>query len=77
MIGLLINRKEMMEMQYLIKRELDEILYDLKDERIDHVVKNAMEERYTILFNLYRRVAPTNECINYIRTTKKYKKGVD
>ena len=39
MIGLLINEKEIKEIEYLIKREMDEILFDLKDERIDHIVK--------------------------------------
>lgn len=75
MIGLLINGKEMKELHYLLKRELDEILFDLKDERIDHIVKRAMEERYSILFNLFKRVAPSNECINYMRSLKNIKKG--
>ncbi|MBS4193319.1 hypothetical protein KHA94_24865 [Bacillus sp. FJAT-49705] len=67
MIGLLINDMEQKEMQYLIKREMDEILFDLKDERIDHIVKRAMEERYKILFSLFKRVASPNECLKYMR----------
>ncbi|WP_370221908.1 hypothetical protein [Cytobacillus sp.] len=51
MIGMLLNQKELKEMEYLIKREMDEILFDLKDDRIDHIVKRAMEERYKILFS--------------------------
>jgi hypothetical protein len=66
-IGLLINQKEMKELEYLIKREMEEILFDFQDPRIDHVVKRAMEERYKILFNLYKRVAPSAECIKYIK----------
>lgn len=69
MLGMLINEKEVKEIQYLIKRELDEILFDLEDERIDHIVKRAMEERYKILFALFKRVAPRNECLSYIRTS--------
>ncbi|MDQ0156953.1 hypothetical protein J2S07_003278 [Robertmurraya andreesenii] len=68
-LGMLINDKEVKEIQYLIKREMDEILFDLEDERIDHIVKRAMEERYKILFTLFKRVAPTNECLRYIRTS--------
>lgn len=69
MLGMLVNEKEVKEIQYLIKRELDEILFDLEDERIDHIVKRAMEERYKILFALFTRVAPSNECMSYIRTS--------
>jgi len=65
MIGMLINEKEVKEMQYLIKREMDEILFDLQDDRIDHIVKKAMEERYKILFSLFKRVAEPKECLMY------------
>jgi hypothetical protein len=76
MIGMLVNEKEVKEIQYLIKREMDEILFDLKDERIDHIVKRAMEERYKILFTLFKRVASPNECLRYIRKqNKKANKG--
>jgi hypothetical protein len=68
MLGFLINDKEKREMEYIVKRELDEILFDLQDGRIDAIVKRAMEERYKILFNLFKRVAPSKECIKYTRT---------
>ena len=77
MFGLLINEKEVKEMEYLIKREMDEILFDLKDDRIDHVVKRAMEERYKILFTLFRRVASPNECLKYMRRDNKTEEGID
>ncbi|MCM3570114.1 hypothetical protein [Neobacillus mesonae] len=71
MFGLIINEKEIKEMEYLLKREMDEILFDLGDDRIDHIVKRAMEERYQVLFALFKRVAAPNECIKYIRNGKK------
>ena len=74
MFGLLINEKEVKEMEYLIKREMDEILFDLKDDRIDHIVKRAMEERYKILFTLFKRVASPNECLKYMRSDNKSRK---
>jgi hypothetical protein len=74
MFGLLINEKEVKEMEYLIKREMDEILFDLRDDRIDHIVKRAMEERYKILFTLFKRVASPNECFKYMRRGKKDRK---
>ena len=76
MFGLLINDKEVKEMEYLIKREMDEILFDLRDDRIDHIVKRAMEERYKVLFTLFRRVASPNDCLKYMGEEKKTgKKG--
>jgi hypothetical protein len=71
MIGFLLSEKEIKEMDYLIKREMDEILFDLTDDRIDHVAKRAMEERYKILFSLFRRIAPPCDCLRYMRKEKK------
>ncbi|PWW19338.1 hypothetical protein DFO73_12183 [Cytobacillus oceanisediminis] len=68
MIGMLLNQKEVKEMEYLIKREMDEILFDLKDDRIDHIVKGAMEERYKILFSLFQRIASSSDCLKYMRS---------
>jgi hypothetical protein len=73
--GLIIHEKEKLEIQYLLKREMDEILHDLEDSRIDHIVKRAMKERYKILFSLFTRVAPHNECVNYIIPSKAKKES--
>ncbi|UII56116.1 hypothetical protein LS684_00935 [Cytobacillus spongiae] len=75
MLGMLINEREMKEIQYLIKREMDEILFDMGDERIDHIVKRAMNERYGILFNLFKRVATPNECLKYMKLKHPKEKG--
>lgn len=66
MLGLLINEMEHKEIEYLLRRELEELLLDLEDPRIDHLVKRAMKERYQGLFQLFRRVASEQECIKYI-----------
>ncbi|SET85316.1 hypothetical protein SAMN05216389_1412 [Oceanobacillus limi] len=66
MLGLMINDIEQKEMEYLVKRELDELLMDLDDHRIDHMVKRAMRERYKILFQILRRVSSEKECMKYI-----------
>jgi hypothetical protein len=70
LLGFLINERERQEIEYLLKREMDEILFDLKDSRIDHIVKRAMDERYKILFTLFKRVASKKECLKYMKTTK-------
>ena len=55
---------------------MDEILYDLRDERINYRVKKEMEERYKHLFTLFKRVAPPIECMKYMLTHQKsLKKG--
>ncbi len=66
MLGLLINDMEQKEIEYVLKRELEELLMDLEDQRIDHLVKRAMRERYKILFQLFRRVANEQECMKYV-----------
>ncbi|WP_188456413.1 hypothetical protein [Virgibacillus oceani] len=66
MLGLLINDMEQKEMEYLLRRELEELLMDLEDHRIDHMVKRAMRERYRTLFQLFRRVADEKECLKYM-----------
>ncbi|AZV61767.1 hypothetical protein QRD90_00930 [Peribacillus frigoritolerans] len=67
MLGLLINDKEKMELEYLLKREMDEILFDLQDDRIDHIVKRAINEKYNILFRLFKRVSTEEEILMYIK----------
>jgi len=73
MLGLLINEEEHKEMKYLVKRELEELLFDLGDSRIDQVVKEAMEERYQTLFQLLRRIGTEKECMVYIPKHSKHK----
>ncbi|MFG6117248.1 hypothetical protein ACGTN9_19015 [Halobacillus sp. MO56] len=72
MLGLLINELEREEIEYLIKREMDELLFDLDDHRIDHMVKRAMQERYELLFELFKRIASHSECLKYMPRKKKH-----
>ena len=74
MIGILINEKEQLEMIYVIKRELDEILFDLGDERIAYVLKKSMLQRFDILISLLQRVSKESEWRNYIIELNNYKK---
>ena len=47
----------------------------LEDERIDHVVKSSRWRKViNILFTLFKRVAPPNECLKYILTKQKDKR---
>lgn len=70
MLGFLFNTKEVQELEYLLKRELEEMLLDFSDKRIDYLVKRAMEERYSILFRMYARIVSPNELSKYVRRKK-------
>jgi hypothetical protein len=74
MLGLLINEKEMKEIEYILKREMEEILFDIGDYRIDYIVRHTMEERYKILFQLLIRIATPSECTKYILKQEKKNK---
>jgi hypothetical protein len=67
LLGFLFNAKEVQELEYLLKRELEEMLLDFGDKRIDYLVKRAMEERYSIIFRMYARIASPNELSKYVR----------
>lgn len=70
MLAFIVNKREMKELEYLLKREMEEILLDLNDSRIDQIVKNAMEDRYQVLFNFFKRFASERDCSKYVRTKK-------
>lgn len=70
MMGLLISSKECLELEYLIRRELEEMLLDLEDSRLDGLVRVAIEERYQIIFRLYSRVAPPRDMVRYVRNKR-------
>jgi hypothetical protein len=67
MLGFMMNGKEAQELEYLLKKELEELLLDLGDYRIDGLVRRAMEERYKIVFKMYGRFVSPKELSKYIR----------
>ncbi|KHF38985.1 hypothetical protein [Halalkalibacter okhensis] len=66
MLGVILNEKEVQEVEYMLKREMEELLLDLSDPRIDEVVKRAMEEKYQIVFKIYKRFVPPKETMKYV-----------
>ncbi|GGM43379.1 hypothetical protein GCM10011351_31700 [Paraliobacillus quinghaiensis] len=74
MLGMLIDEMEQKEIEYLIKRELDELLFDLQDNHLDKMVKIAISDRYKVLFQLFRRVANQQEVIKYMPKNIKWNK---
>lgn len=72
MLGVIMNDKEQEEIQYLLKREMEEIMFDLGDHRMNQNLKMAMEERYDVLFQIFRRFAAKEECVQYMPRRKKH-----
>ncbi|GAF14888.1 hypothetical protein JCM19046_3332 [Bacillus sp. JCM 19046] len=74
MLGLLLSEIEIKEVEYIVKRELEELLLDLTDERIDGVVKKVMIEKYDIIYNIYKKVAPPNQHAQYAMSLNDFAK---
>ncbi|TSJ60757.1 hypothetical protein FPQ10_12680 [Allobacillus sp. SKP2-8] len=65
MLGLLINEKEQKELEYLLKKEMDELLFEVTCDDFNAEIKNSIKKRYITLFNVYKRFANQNELVNY------------
>lgn len=77
MLGLIIDEKEKLELIYVIKRELEEILFDLEDERISNVLKKSMLERFNILISMLQRITVEKDWRYYCIEINNFKKSVD
>ena len=65
MLGILFDDKECKELNYLLRKELDEMLYDLRDGRMDGHIKQAIKSRYKIVFRMYAKLATPKELSKY------------
>lgn len=71
MLGAVFLDKEAVEMIFILKKEMEELLLDLEDERIEGIVKRSMEERYKIVFGLFQHFASPSDCGRYARSFSK------
>ena len=65
MIGMLFNDKECRELDYVLRKELDEMLLDLNDKRMDGDIRRAIASRYRVVFRMYARIASPKELSRY------------
>lgn len=72
MLGILFNDKECRELDYVLRKELDEMLLDLNDSRLDGEIKGAITRRYKIIFRMYARIASPKELSRYALKAKTY-----
>ncbi|MFD2672430.1 hypothetical protein [Marinicrinis sediminis] len=66
MLGILFNDKECKELNYLLRKELDEMLYDLRDHRLEKGMKINISSRYKVVFRMYARLATPKELSKYV-----------
>ncbi|MEF3303325.1 hypothetical protein [Paenibacillus sp. GYB003] len=67
MLGFLFNQRECKELGYVLRKELDEMLFDLKDHRLETEVRKAIESRYKVVFRMYARLASPKDLSRYAR----------
>lgn len=73
MLGILLNHDECRELNYLLRKELDEMLLDLKDDRLENHIREAIGARYRTIFRMYARVASSRELSKYAVQTDRFK----
>lgn len=67
MLGAMFNDKECRELNYILRKELDELNLDLNDTRLDQNIKNAIVGRYKAIFGIYARFATKDELVKYAK----------
>lgn len=67
MLGFLFSERECRELDYVLRKELDEMLFDLNDKLIEAELKSAIEARYKVIFRMYARLASPKEISKYAR----------
>lgn len=70
MLGILFNERECRELDYVLRKELDEMLMDLRDTRIESDMKTAIESRYKVIFRMYARLASPKDLSRYALNRK-------
>ncbi|EPY06987.1 hypothetical protein AZ66_30010 [Paenibacillus sp. E194] len=67
MLGFLFNERECKELSYMLRKELDEMLFDLSDKRLEAEIRDAISKRYRTVFRMYARIASPKELSKYAR----------
>lgn len=74
MIGFLFNERECRELDYVLRKELDEMLFDLNDKRMENDMKEAIENRYRVIFRMYARLASPKDITKYARNRSQHER---
>ena len=73
MLGFLLSDREVIELELLIKRELEEVGYNERQKDHHPIVQRALEERYSLLMEVLIRITPKsvdNRCLKQPKIRK-------
>lgn len=73
MLGMLFNERECKEFDYVLRKELDELILDMSDERLDGDIRKSIVKRYKIIFRMYARIASPKQLSKYAVNLKNIK----
>jgi hypothetical protein len=62
---MLFTDKECRELGYMLRKELDEMLLEISDRKLEGPVKEAIVQRYKIVFRIYARIASPRDLSRY------------
>ncbi len=65
MLGMMFTDKECRELGYMLRKELDEMLMDIGDRKLEGPVREAIVKRYKIVFRIYARMASPRDLSRY------------
>lgn len=65
MLGMIFTDKECRELGYMLRKELDEMLMDIGDRKLEGPVREAIVNRYKIIFRIYARMASPRDLSRY------------
>lgn len=65
MLGMLFNDRECKEFDYVLRKELDELILDLSDHRLDGDIRKSIARRYRVIFRMYARIASPKQLSKY------------
>ena len=66
MLGMIFSERECKEFDYVLRKELDEMLFDLGDSRLDAEIRKSITTRYKIIFRMYARIASPKQLSKYV-----------
>lgn len=73
MLGMLFNDRECKELDYVLRKELEEMLLDLGDSRLDGDIRVAIGKRYKVIFRMYARIASPKQLSKYTLNVRSLK----
>ena len=65
MIAMIMTEEELLEIEYLLERELNEILKALNNQSMKISLRRTMEERYLILVKSFTKVSSPSKRLQY------------